>query len=65
MFSQYYLALPVLHKISHHLFAWKFYHFTCFIILEGGIVQIANYDYDKYFSIYAWGKSGGSCGAKV
>ena len=29
------------------------------------IVRIKNYGYDKYFSIYAWRKSGGSCDAKV
>ena len=29
------------------------------------IKRITKYDYDKYFSIYAWGKSGGSCDAKV
>ena len=46
-------------------FAWAFYHFTCFTVLEGDIVRIRNYDYDKYFKIAAWGKSGGTCDAKV
>ena len=33
--------------------------------MEGDITRITNYDYYKYFSIVAWGKSGGSCDAKV
>ena len=41
------------------------FHFTFLPILEGDIVRISNYDYDKYFSIYAWGKSGGTCDTKV
>ena len=41
------------------------FHFTFLPILEGDIVRISNYDYDKYFSIYAWGKSGGTCDIKV
>ena len=32
--------------------------------MEGDIVHITNYDYDKYFSIPAWGKSGVTCDAK-
>ena len=35
------------------IFAWKFYHFTCLSILEGYIVNITNYDYNKYLSISA------------
>ena len=45
-------------------FSWTFYHFTCFYITEGYIVSITNYDYDKYFSIAEWEKSGGTCDAK-
>ena len=41
------------------------FHFNCLPILEGDIVRISNHDYDKYFSIYAWGKSGGTCDTKV
>ena len=33
--------------------------------MEGDIVRITNCDYDKYFSIAAWGKSGGTCDAKL
>ena len=33
--------------------------------MGGDIVRIKNYDYNKYFSIAAWGKSGRSCGAKL
>ena len=29
------------------------------------MVRIANYDYDKYFSIYALVKSGGTCDERV
>ena len=65
MFDQYYFLLPVLHKIFHHFVSWKFYHLTCLPILEGYTTRITNYDYDKYFSIAAWRKSGGSCDAKV
>ena len=60
MFAQSYLALPVLNNILHHFFAWTFHHFTFSPILEDDIVRTINYDYDKYFSITAWGKSGGS-----
>ena len=38
-----------------NFFAWKFYHFTCLTILEGDILQMTRYDYDKYFVIAAWG----------
>ena len=58
--DQSYFALPVLHKISHHLFAWIFYHFTWF-----PIVHISDYYYYKCFSIYSWGKSFGPSGDKV
>ena len=54
-----------MHNILNHFFACKFYHFTCSYILEGNIVHIINYEYDKYFSISAWGKSGVSCDSKV
>ena len=33
--------------------------------LEGDIVWITNYEFDKYFIIDAWVKSGGSCDVKV
>ena len=33
--------------------------------MEGDIVIIKNYDNDKYFSIAAWGKSGGTYDEKV
>ena len=46
-------------------FQWKFYHFAYLLILEGVIVRISNYDYDKYFSIDAWVKSGGPDYSKV
>ena len=54
MFVQYNFALPVLHNILHHFFACKFYHFTCLTVLEGDMVWITNYDYNKYFSISEW-----------
>ena len=65
MFLQFHFALLVLHNILHHCFALKFCHFTCLLILEGDIVKITNYDYDKYFCIAAWIKSGGSCAEKL
>ena len=65
MFDQYYLALTVLHNILYNIFAWKFYHFTSLPILEGDIIGITNYDYDKYLSISTWGKPGGSCDKKL
>ena len=65
MFYQSYFSLPVLHNILHHFFAWTFYNFTCFPINEGYILRITNYGYDKYFSISAHGKSGGSRDEKV
>ena len=58
IFAQSYLTLPVNHNSLHNYFAWTFYHFTCFPVLEGDIIRIANYDYDKYFSISTWGKPG-------
>ena len=58
-------SLPVLHNILNIVFAWKFYHFTCLRIPERYIIRITKYDYDKYFSIAAWRKLGGSCDAKV
>ena len=64
-FDQSYFAPPVLHNILHHFFAWKFYHFTYLPILEGYIIKITNYYYDKYFSIDAWENLGVSCDAKV
>ena len=33
--------------------------FTFLPILEGDIVNISNYDHDKYLSISAWVKPGG------
>ena len=33
--------------------------------MEGDIVRMSKYDYDKYFSIAVWVKSGVSRGAKV
>ena len=65
MFAQSYFALPVLHNVLHHFFSWAFYHFTCLPILEGYIIIITNYEYDKYFSISTWGKSGASCDIKT
>ena len=65
MFSQSYFTLPVLQNTLHHVFAWTFYHFTYLPLLEGYIVHIKNYDYDKYLSIDAWVKSGEKCDAKV
>ena len=65
MFAQSYFALPELHNILHHFFAWTFYHFTCLPILEGDIIRIANYDHDKYFTIAAWGESVGLWDEKV
>ena len=41
------------------------YDFTYLPILEGDIIRITNYEYDKYSSISAWGKPGGSCDEKV
>ena len=46
-------------------FSSTFYHFKYFSILEGYIVRFTNYDYDKYFSMAAWGKLGGSCDEQV
>ena len=65
MFAKYYFVLPLIHNILHHFFTWAFFHLTCLPILEGYILPIENYDYDKYFSTAAWGKSGGTCDAKV
>ena len=65
MFDQSHFILPMFHNISHHFFACKFYHFTCLPILEGYVISITSYEYDKYFSTGAWGKPGGSCDAKV
>ena len=59
MFVQSYCSLLVLYNILHGEFVWKFYHFTCLHIMEGGIVHNRNKDHDKYLSIYVWGKSGG------
>ena len=33
--------------------------------MEGGIIMIKNQEYDNYFSIATWGKSGGLCDVKV
>ena len=63
-FAKYYFALPVLHNILNHFFAWTFYHFTCLRKMKGDIVWMTNYDYDKYFSISARGKSDGLCDEK-
>ena len=49
----------------YNFFAWNFYHFIFLPTLEGYIVRITNYDYDKYFSIDTGGKSGGRCDAKL
>ena len=65
MFAQYYFALPILHNVLHNCFYWKFYHFTCLPILEGDIEHITNFDYDKYLSIAACGKSGVSYDEEV
>ena len=65
MFAQSYFKLEVLHNIFHNYFACRFYHLICFTIPEGDIIRITNNDYDKYFSISEWRKSGGSCDAKV
>ena len=65
IFDQYCYELPVLHHILHLHFQWKFYQFTCLLLLEVDTVCIINYDYDKYISIFACGKSGGICDAKV
>ena len=64
MFAQSYFVLPVNHNTLDHFFAWTFYHFTCFHILEGAIIRITKYDYNKYFSITALAISGGSCDLK-
>ena len=64
MFDQSCFSLSVNHNTLHHFFACTFYHFTCLPILEGSITGITKYGYDKYFSIAAWGKSGGSYDAK-
>ena len=63
MFARYF-SLPANQNILHPIFAWKSHHFTCLPILEGDILRITNYDYDIFFSIAAWGKSGGSCDTK-
>ena len=60
MFDRYYFSLPVLHNILHDLFARTFHHFPCYPIMGGEIVRIEKYHHDKYFSIAAWGNSGGS-----
>ena len=65
MFAQYEFASTVLQNILHHFFAWEFCRFTCLPITKGCIVQITNHDYDKYFSISALEKSGGTCDPKV
>ena len=65
IFYQSYFVLPVQHNILNHFFAWKFYYFTCLPIMEGDIVRISNYDYDKYFIIYEGGGSGVSCDVRV
>ena len=67
------LELCLLDLIFHYqyyttyciFFHWAFYHFTCLPILRGDIIRITNYDNDKYFTIAAWGESGGSRDAKV
>ena len=64
IFAQYYFVLPVLHNILNNCFVWTFHYLNCLTILEGDIISIANYEYYKYFSIAAWGISGGSCDAK-
>ena len=64
MFSQSYFALPVNHNTLHNFLDCKFYHFTCLPILEGAIIMITNCDYDKYFSISAQVKQGGSFDSK-
>ena len=33
--------------------------------MEGYIVRITKYDYDKYYGIVAWVKSDGTCDAKL
>ena len=65
MFALFYFALLVLHNIFNPFFAWMFYHLTCLPILEGDIICISNYYYEKYFSIYAWVNSGVPGDAKV
>ena len=53
MVDQYYFALTLVQNILNQFFAWTFYYFTCLNILEGDIIKITDYDYDKYFSISA------------
>ena len=65
MFPQSYFALPVFQKYFTFFPPWASQNFTCLPILEGDIVQIKNYDYDKYFSISAWRKLGGTYDTKV
>ena len=50
---------------TYFIFLWVFCHFTCLYIMDGDILWIVNYGYDKYFSIAAWRESGGTCEAKV
>ena len=40
LFDQTYFALPVLNNIFNRIVSWRFYHFTYFTILEGGILRI-------------------------
>ena len=54
MFHQYYFSLSVNHN-TLHFFAWTFYHFTCLPILEGDVIRIPDYEYDKYLSISTYG----------
>ena len=64
MFAQSWFALPVLHKYLHLFFPGDFIISPVCLFLKD-IISITNYDYDRYFSISAWGKLGGSCEAKV
>ena len=64
MIAQYYSVLPILHSILQKK-SWKLQYFTCLSILKVEIVQIKNYDCVEYFSIVSFGKSCGSCGAKL
>ena len=64
MFAQYYFALTVNHNTLRFV-SWNFDPFICLSILEGGIIRITNYDYDKYFSFAARGKLDGLCDTKL
>ena len=64
MFAQYYFYYQY-YTTYYIFFFMDILPFSCLPILEGDIVRIINYEYDKYFSIDAWRKSGGTCDTKV